>query len=124
MMVTTVVSIPAQTTLDEAVNRYFQAYGYGGFPVVEDRRLIGLVTVPDIQAVPAATWSWRRVDQVMRPFSESMVISPEVPAIHAMGRMAREGWDQLVVVQDGEIVGLVTQSALVHFLQLRSHAIR
>ena len=74
MMVRTVVSIPAQTMLDEAVNRYFQAYGYGGFPVVEDRRLIGLVTVPDIQAVPADTWSWRRVDKVMSSFSESMII--------------------------------------------------
>lgn len=124
MMVTTVVSIPSQMPLDEAVNRYFQAYGYGGFPVVEDRRLVGLVSVPDIQAVPAATWSWRRVDQVMRPYSESMVISPDVPAIQAMGRMAREGRDQLIVVQNGEIVGMVTQSALIHFLQLHSRSSR
>ena len=118
MMVTTVVSIPAETTLDQAVNRYFQAYGYGGFPVVDDRRLIGLVTVADIQAVPVAMWSWRRVDQVMRPFSDSMVVTPDVPAVQAMGRMAREGWDQLIVVHNGEIVGLVTHSAIVHFLQL------
>lgn len=124
MMVTTVVSIPSHTTLEEAVNRYFQAYGYGGFPVVDDRRLIGLVTVPDIQAVPADAWSWRRVDQVMRPFSDLMIISPDASAIQAMGRMAREGWDRLVVVQDGEIVGLVTHSALVHFLQLRSRPVR
>ena len=124
MMITTVVSIPSHMTLDEAVNQYFQAYGYGGFPVVEDRRLMGLITVPDIQAVPAASWSWRRVDQAMRPLSKSMIISPDVPAIQAMGRMAREGLDQLIVVQDGEIVGLVTQSALVHFLQLRSHPVR
>jgi CBS domain-containing protein len=110
--------------LDEAVNRYFQAYGYGGFPVVEDRRLVGLLTVPDIQAVPVATWPWRRADQVMRPFSESMVISPDIPAIQAMGRMTREGWDQLIVMQDGEIVGLVTHSAIVHFLQLRGASIR
>ncbi|HMS84726.1 MAG TPA: site-2 protease family protein [Nitrospira sp.] len=124
MMVTTVVSIPSHTTLDEAVNRYFQAYGYGGFPVVDERRLIGLVTVPDIQAVSADAWSRRRVDQVMRPFSDAMIISPDVSAIQAMGRMAREGWDRLVVVQDGEIVGLVTHSALVHFLQLRSRPVR
>lgn len=124
MMVTSVVSIPAETTLDQAVNRYFQAYGYGGFPVVEDRRLIGLVTVSDIQAVPVATWAWRRVDQVMRPFSDSMVISPDVSAIQAIGHMARGGWDRLIVVQDGEIIGLVTQSALVHFLQLRSRSVR
>ncbi|MBX3327903.1 MAG: site-2 protease family protein [Nitrospira sp.] len=124
MMVTTVVSIPSHTTLDEAVNRYFQAYGYGGFPVVDDRRLIGLVTVADIQAVPVAMWSWRRVDQVMRPFSDSMVVTPDVPAVQAMGCMAREGWDQLIVVHNGEIVGLVTHSAIVHFLQLRGASSR
>jgi Zn-dependent protease/predicted transcriptional regulator len=119
MMVTTVVSIPAQCTLHEAVNQYFQAYGYGGFPVVEDRRLVGLVTVFEIQSVAPALWGWRQVEQVMRSVSESLVITPEVPVIHAMERMARGGWDRLVVVQDGEIVGLVTQSAIVHFLQLR-----
>jgi Zn-dependent protease/predicted transcriptional regulator len=120
LMVTTVVSIPAQCTLDEAVNRYFQAYGYGGFPVLADGRLVGMVTVSEVQAVAPALWAWRRVDQVMRPVSESLVIAPEAPVIHAMERMARGGWDRLVVIQDGEVVGLVTQSAIVHFLRLRS----
>ena len=119
MMVTTVVSIPAQCTLHEAVNQYFQAYGYGGFPVVEDRRLVGLVTVVEVQSVASALWAWRQVEQVMRPVSESLVITPEVPVIHAMERMARGGWDRLVVMQDGQVVGLVTQSAIVHVLQLR-----
>ena len=119
MMVTTVVSIPAQCTLHEAVNQYFQAYGYGGFPVLDDRRLVGLVTVFEVQSVAPALWAWRQVEQVMRPVSESLVITPEVPVIHAMERMARGGWDRLVVMQDGEIVGLVTQSAIVHVLQLR-----
>lgn len=120
LMVTTVVSIPAQCTLDETVNRYFQAYGYGGFPVLADGRLVGLVTVSEVQAVAPALWAWRRVDQVMCPVSESLVIAPEAPVIHAMERMARGGWDRLVVIQDGEVVGLVTQSAIVHFLRLRS----
>lgn len=119
MMVTTVVSIPAHCTLHEAVNQYFQAYGYGGFPVLDDRRLVGLLTVFEVQGVAPALWAWRQVDQVMRPVSESLVITPEVPVIHAMERMARGGWDRLVVMQDGEVVGLVTQSAIVHFLQLR-----
>ncbi|QPD05738.1 MAG: Zinc metalloprotease [Candidatus Nitrospira kreftii] len=119
MMVTTVVSIPAQCTLHEAVNQYFQAYGYGGFPVLDDRRLVGLLTVFEVQGVAPALWAWRQVDHVMRPVSESLVITPEVPVIHAMERMARGGWDRLVVMQDGEVVGLVTQSAIVHFLQLR-----
>lgn len=124
LMVTTVVSIPAQCTLDEAVNRYFQAYGYGGFPVLADRRLVGMVTVSEVQGVAPALWAWRRIDQVMRPVSESLVITPEVPVVHAMERMARGRWDRLVVIQDGDVVGLVTQSAIVHFLRLRSSSWR
>ncbi len=122
LMVTTVVSIPSHCTLEEAVNQYFQPYGYGGFPVLDDRRLVGLITVSEIQNVSPSLWPWRRVEQVMRPISESLVVTPDASVIQAMGCMAREGWDRLIVMQDGEIVGLVTHSAIVHFLQLRRAA--
>ena len=85
---------------------------------------MGLITVLEIQNVQPSLWSWRRVEQVMRPLSESLVIEPDIPVIHAMERMAREGWDRLVVMQDGEIVGLVTHSAIVRFLQLRGSSRR
>jgi CBS domain-containing protein len=124
LMVTTVTTIPSQCALDEAVNQYFQSYGYGGFPVLEDGRLVGLITVLEIQNVSPSLWPWRRVEQVMRPRSESLVIEPDIPVIHAMERMAREGWDRLVVMKNEEIVGLVTHSAIVHFLQLRGSSNR
>ena len=122
VMAKMVTSISSHCTLDEAVNQHFQSYGYGGFPVLEDGRLVGLITTCDIQNVPPSLWPWRRVEQVMRPRSESLVIEPDIPVMHAMERMAREGWDRLVVMQNGEIVGLVTHSAIVHFLQLRGKA--
>ncbi len=118
LMVRTVTSIPPNCTLDEAVNQYFRPHGYVGFPVLEDGQLVGLVTVLEVQTVLPALWPWRRVGQVMRPLSPSLVVAPDVPVIQAMERMAREGWDRLVVMQDGQIVGLVTHSAIVHFLQL------
>jgi len=119
LMVTTVVTIPAQCTLEEAVNRYFQPYGYGGFPVLDDERLVGLITAHDIQAVSPAAWSWRQVGQVMRQVVPSLIVEPNTPVIQVMEYMVREGWDRLVVMQDGKIVGLVTHSAILHFLQLR-----
>lgn len=119
VMTTTVTSIPSHCTLDVAVNQHFQSYGYGGFPVLEDGRLVGLITTVEIQSVPPSLWPWRRVEQVMRPRSESLVIEPDIPVMHALERMAREGWGRLVVMQDGEMVGLVTHSAIVRYLQLR-----
>lgn len=124
LMVQAVVSVPAECSLEDAVNRYFRPYGYGGFPVLEDGRLVGLLTVEDIQQVPAGLWTWRSAAQVMRPRAPSLVVSPDAPVIQAMERMAREGWDRLVVMEEDRIVGLVTQSAIAHFLQLRTSANR
>jgi Zn-dependent protease/predicted transcriptional regulator len=119
VMVQAVVSIPPDCTLDEAVTRYFRPYGYGGFPVIEHGQLRGLLTVDDVQAVPTTLWTWRRVEQAMRPFSPSMMVAQDAAVMQAMERMARDGWDRLVVTEGGEIVGLVTQSAIAHLLQLR-----
>lgn len=119
LMVQAVVSIPSDCTLDEAVSRYFRPYGYGGFPVLEGGRLVGLLTVAEVQNVSTSLWSWRTVRRTMRPFSPSLAVAPDAPVIQAMERMAREGWDRLVVMEGDQIVGLVTHSAIVHFLQLR-----
>ena len=119
LMLTTVVSIPSQCTIEDAVNRYFQSYGYGGFPVLEGERLVGLITVREIQALSPAAWPSQHVGEVMRPVSPSLIVEPDVPVIQVMERMAREGWDRLVVMEDGHVVGLVTHSAILHFLQLR-----
>jgi CBS domain-containing protein len=119
LMVRTVTSIPAQCSLDEAVTQYFQPYGYGGFPVLDNGQLAGLITVDDIQTVPAALWSWRQVGQIMRPLSSALVVEADVPVIQAMERMAGDRCDRLVVMEDGQIVGLVTRSAIANFLKLR-----
>jgi predicted transcriptional regulator len=118
-MVRTVTAIPARCSLDEAVAQYFQPHGYGSFPVLDGEQLAGLITVDEIQTVPSAMWPWRQVGQVMRPLSSSLIVGPDVPVIQAMECMAQDGWDQLVVMQDGQIIGLVTQSAIANFLQLR-----
>jgi Zn-dependent protease/predicted transcriptional regulator len=119
LMAPMVASIPAQCSLDEAVTQYFQPYGYGSFPVLDDGQLAGLITVDEIQTVPAAMWPWRQVGQVMRPLSPSLIVDSDASVIQAMECMAQDGWDQLVVMQDGQIAGLVTQSVIANFLKLR-----
>lgn len=119
LMVRTVVTLSPELSVHEAVTHYFTPYGYGGFPVVADGRLVGLIRVADVQTVPASLWAWRSVGQVMRPFSPALLIAAESPAMQALERMTQEGLDRLVVVEGDEIVGLVTHSAIARFLQLR-----
>lgn len=118
LMVQHVVSIPPDCTVAEAVDQYFVPHGYGGFPVVAEGQVQGLVTVADVQAVPQSLWTWKSVRQVMREARPSLLIEPNAPVLEAMQRMVQAGWDRLIVVEEGQVVGLVTHSVILHYLQL------
>ena len=116
-MVHQVVIVPPDMTVQDAVDQYFVAHGFGGFPVCEEGQVLGVVTVQDVQALPSALWSWRRVREIMRPASAAICIPPDWSVMQAMERMIQCGLDRLVVMENGAIVGLITRSAIVQFLQ-------
>ena len=118
VMVRAVIAVPPQLSLQTAVEEFFVAFGYGGFPVMEEGEVVGLIAVEDVQDIPQSLWSWRTVRDVMRPASPDLFISPDASMMQAMERMVRTGYDRLVVIEAERPVGLVTRSAVAQFLQL------
>ena len=118
VMVRAVVTMSPQLSLQNAVDDFFVAYGYGGFPVMNEGQVVGLITVEDVQAVPQGLWSWRTVGDVMRPSSPELFVPPDASMMQALERMMRIGNDRLVVINEGRPVGLVTRSAVAQFLKL------
>ena len=118
VMIRALVTVSPSLSVQNAVDEFFVAYGYGGFPVVEDDRVVGLLSVADVQSIPQSVWPWRSVRDVMRPVSPDLFIGPDSSIMQAMERMVHTGWDRLVVQEDGRSVGLVTRSAVAQFLQL------
>jgi CBS domain-containing protein len=118
VMVHRAVTLSPDISVQEAVDQYFVAQGYGEFPVCEEGQVVGVVTVRDVQALPTALWPWRRVREMMRPTSPALCIPPDWSIMQAMDRMAQAGLDCLVVMENGEIVGLVTRSAIAQYVQL------
>jgi len=114
-----VVNLPPDMSVQDAVDQYFVTQGSGGFPVCKDGQILGVVTVRDVHAIPAALWPRRRVHEIMLPASPAFCIPPDWPVIQAMDHMAQGGSDFLVVMENGQIVGLITRSAIAHFLELR-----
>ena len=121
VMVHSVVTLLPDMSVQDAVDQYFVAHGFGGFPVCEEGQVLGVVTVRDVQALPTALWPWRRVREIMSPVSQTFCIPPDWSVMQAMERMVQGGWDRLVVMENGAIVGLITRSAIAHFLQLHQH---
>lgn len=119
LMVKNVVALSPDITLEEAVNQYFLPYGYGGFPVVQDERLLGIVAVRDVQTVVNSLWAFRRVADVMQTSNDEMVVSPDAPVIQALEKMMSFGAERLIVVQDGQLLGLLTRASIGNFIEQR-----
>ncbi|MDF0645446.1 MAG: site-2 protease family protein [Nitrospira sp.] len=119
VMIRNVVSISPGLSLQGAVDDFFVAYGFSGFPVTEYERIVGIVTADDVQAVPQALWAWKTVREIMRPSTEALFIPADWSVRQALDRMIQEGWDRLVVTEEGGPIGLITRSSVARFLQLR-----
>lgn len=122
LMVREIATVPSGLTVDEAVTRHFVRQGEGGFPVEAEGRLVGMISVQDVQALPEALWAWRRVEDIMQPWSAAMEIAPDAPAMAALEQMLRKGQSRLAVMESGRLVGMVTRTAISQYLQL--HGVR
>ncbi len=119
VMISRVVALSPTMSVEEAVSQYFVPHGYRGFPVWQSGKLLGMVSLQEVQGLAANQWPWRRVQDIMQPWSPAMETTPSTPVAEALEQMIREGQPRLAVIQDGQLVGLITRSGINRFLQLQ-----
>jgi Zn-dependent protease/predicted transcriptional regulator len=111
------VRIPPELSLQEAVDDYFMRYDHSGFPVEEQGRTIGLLTLRGVRRVPRAQWPTHRVRELMVPLSDQVVVAPEARMDGVVGKLQDGETNRVLVVQDGEVVGIITPSDLTRWLR-------
>jgi len=114
------VSVAPDTTLDRLVHDYLLRGGRRCVLVSDDGGMVGLVTPHEIRGIEAAMWPQTRVAEIMRPLSKIHFVSPEMPAMEALETMGREDVNQLPVMSEGRVVGIVSRAHIVQQLQLRA----
>jgi CBS domain-containing protein len=109
--------IPPELSLQDAVDDYFMRYDHGAFPVEEQGRTIGLLTLRGVRRVPREQWPTRRVRDHMVPLSDQVVVAPEARMDGVLGKLQDGETGRVLVVQDGEVVGIITPSDLTRWLR-------
>lgn len=118
VMVRDIVTLNASVTLDEAVDGYFLKYGYGGFPVFEDGRFLGIITLKEIKDVPRGEWEKVKVSDIVVSHSRAWEVSPESDVMKALELMIAEDKGRVIVTEDDKIVGLITRNGIARYMQI------
>jgi len=88
--------------------------------VVSDGRLMGLMTIETLQAVPRQEWPSNSVQAVMIPREKLPWTAPDDSVLSVLERMRSANVDQLAVITGDNVVGLVTRDSIIRVLQARS----
>ncbi|MFC7167342.1 M50 family metallopeptidase [Halospeciosus flavus] len=105
-----VKTVDPDTSVAELMERMFQER-HTGYPVMENGRLVGVVTLEDARDVREAEREAYTVEDVMT--REVQTIDPEENAMDALEKMQEHGVGRLIVTDgDGELVGLLSRTDL------------
>jgi tRNA nucleotidyltransferase (CCA-adding enzyme) len=85
--------------------------GHEGYPVVEEGRVVGLVTRRAVDRAQQFEMTDTSVTQVME--AGNVTVSPEDSVEYLQQLMIESGWGQIPVVDRGEVVGVVTRTDLI-----------
>jgi Zn-dependent protease/CBS domain-containing protein len=113
------ITVSPELSVRELVEDYVYRYHHKVLPVVRDGRLLGCVTTAQVGEVGEDQWGRRTVADIMEPCSEENTISPETDALEAMTKMQRTGRSPLLVVDRGQLVGILSLRDLLEFLTLK-----
>ena len=109
-------AIPADTTLERVVHDHILGSGRTSFVVMSDSEVIGLLTLPAIRKLPRAQWPTTTALQAVIPAEQMQWIRPDAELWTAMEKMGRNGVDQLPVMTDKTILGMLSRDDLIHYL--------
>ncbi len=101
-------------TLADAVG-LMREHHIGCVLVVEDERLVGILTERDLLLKPEGADLSRRVRDLMTPNPE--VLHPDDPIVYALHRMSVGGYRHVPLVDDrGRPVGMLSVKDIVHYV--------
>jgi Zn-dependent protease/CBS domain-containing protein len=112
--------ISPRLTVQQLVNDYVLNSGRRCFPVVEDNRSLGLVTMHNIKAVPRDLWPTKTVRETMTPLDRLKWVRPGQDLSTVMQLMTAEDINQLPVLHNSGIVGMVARDNLLSFIHTRA----
>jgi len=83
---------------------------------------VGLVTLQAVRTVPREEWANTSLQAVMLPIDRIQWASPEEPVLGVLERMQSVDINQMPVISDGHIVGMIARDTILRVLQTRMQA--
>lgn len=115
-----VQTVSPDVTLREFVDNYVMGHDQRAWPVTGNGSLAGLVCLEDVRRRPRQEWAGTTLREVMTPAGKLATVGPDEDAMQAMKLISQRGVNQLPVVDNERLHGLIRREDILRWLSLYS----
>jgi CBS domain-containing protein len=105
-----------QTFADEQLSRS----GRRCFIVAVNGRPAGLITPHEVRGIPQPQWPYKTLSDVMRPWDQLHTVTAEDPVVKALEIMGRDDVNQIPVMLNGALKGMISRGHILRLIQTRA----
>jgi len=113
-------TVSPDASLEQLVNEHILGSGRRCLVVQQNDRVAGLLTLHDVKKIPRSEWPTTSAAQVMTPVEQMKWIQPDAELVDALGEMDRNGVNQLPVMVDKQIQGVLGRDDVISMLRTLS----
>jgi Zn-dependent protease/CBS domain-containing protein len=113
------ITVSPDVPIQAVVSHYILGQNVRGLPVCSGDRLVGIITLSDIKPVPSDRWPSLTVADLMTPAANLHTVTESTPVAEILRMMALHDLHQMPVMRGSQLVGLVSRSDLLRFMQMR-----
>jgi CBS domain-containing protein len=86
--------------------------------VANDGSVSGILTVTDVRRTPREAWPNTPAQSAMTPRASIVTVEASKPAVEVLVLLGEKGLNQVPVLDDGRMVGMITRRELLDRIQL------
>jgi Zn-dependent protease/predicted transcriptional regulator len=113
-------TIDSETNLQAFAEDHLLRTGRRCYVVIRNGAVAGLITPNELRGIDKSRWPFTTVNDTMRPLEGLHTVNPDTPVSEAMDSMGREDLNQLPVVLNHHLEGVITRGHVLQFLQARN----
>ena len=110
-------TISPDATLQQLADEHILGMGRRFFVVQDEGNVLGLLTLHNIKEVPRSEWAEAKAVKTMLPAAQMHRVRPETELWSALEQMDKDGVNQLPVMVDGTLLGILNRESVISFLR-------
>lgn len=111
-------TVAPRLSIATLVDDYILARGQRGFPVVDGSELVGMISFDDVRRIQREQWPAKEVADLMTRRENLLTLNADDDSLHALSRLSAANVNQMPVLQNGQLVGLLRREDVLRWLQL------